>query len=135
MIDLYRSLAENHANSTQLNFTSCTYADLNDVDVRDSIARFMFGPNDSYSGKVVTLSRGNKLPIVISGGIPPYTAAVIPISGIESANVIATVGNGLLTIEAVSIAGKKKAASYQIVVNDATNRNVRSMQINVPDEN
>lgn len=130
LLDLYDQLVANASfTATTLNFKDCDYAELSDIGVESSISRFMLGPNDYYSGRTVTLVRGAPpLEATISGGVLPYTVAVNVVSGTDK--VEAKIDGGKLTVTVPPKSGPE--SSYQVIVNDATNRYAKSVLIKVP---
>jgi hypothetical protein len=129
LVDLYDQLVANASfTTTTLNFKDCDYAELSDIGVENSISRFMLGPNDYYSGRTVTVVRGTTpFEATISGGVLPYTATVNRVDGTDA--VEAKIDGGKLTVTVPGKAGPE--SSYQVIVNDATNRYAKSVLIKV----
>jgi hypothetical protein len=134
LMEQYQVLAANAvSNAAQIDFTECSYADINDLAFKDSIARFMFGPGDSYSGGTVTVIRPGEFDATLSGGIPPYTAAVTALKGDDKVTAVVTGSQLKITVKAAP--GKTApidAGTYRIIVNDATNRYSKWLQVEVP---
>lgn len=135
LLQMYNQLGGAGAvNLTQLNFDDCAYAELNDIGVKDSIARFMLGPNDGYNGRTFTVNRGGDFPATISGGVLPYTAThSVKEKGDDK--IVLTLTGGDLKISIPPRKGAIGSGSYTIIVNDATNRYAKWFQLDVPASN